>query len=135
MWNVSKFAVYKVFILVVPPPTVTIDVNANDHVEGQFLDIICSATFSEYVDTNVTVHMIWRRNGTVLANGSDFTIGGVTKSEFDNEYTSVLRVNILRYKADNGAAYNCTVGITPNNPYIMSGNDNSSAITLTVQSK
>ena len=77
--------------------------------------------------------MIWRRNGTVLTNGSDFTIGAVAKS--NNKYASILRVNSLRYETDNGATYNCTVGITPNNPYIMPGNDNSSAITLTVQSK
>ena len=133
MWNVSKLAAYKAFILVVPTPTVTIDINATDHVEGQFLDVICLATFSEYVDTNVTVHMIWRRNGTVLTNGSDFTIGAVAKS--NNKYTSILRVNSLRYETDNGATYNCTVGITPNTPNILPGNDNSSAITLTVQSK
>ena len=77
--------------------------------------------------------MIWKRNGTVLTNGSDFTIGAVAKS--NNKYTSILRVNSLRYETDNGATYNCTVGITPNNPYIMPGNDSTSAITLTVQSK
>ena len=77
--------------------------------------------------------MIWRRNGTFLTNGSDFTIGGVARS--NNKYTSILRVNSLRYETDNGATYNCTVGINPNNPYIMPGNDSSSAITLTVQSK
>ena len=79
--------------------------------------------------------MTWRRNGTVLTNGSNFIIGAVAKSEFNNEYTSILRVNSLRYEADNGATYNCTVGVTPNTPYIMPGNDSSSAITLTVQSK
>ena len=133
MWNVSKFTAYKVFILVVPTPTVIVDVNATDHVEGQFLDITCSANFSEYVDTNVTVNMIWRRNGTVLTNGSDFTIGAVAKS--NNKYISILRVNSLRYETDNGATYNCTVGVVSNTPYIMPGNDSSSAITLTVQSK
>ena len=133
MWNVSKFIAYKVFILVVPTPTVTIDVNATDHVEGQFLDITCSATFSVFVNTNVTVRMIWRRNGTVLTNGSDFTIGAVAKS--NNKYTSILRVNSLRYETDNGATYNCTASITSNELNVLPGNDSSSATTLTVQSK
>ena len=122
-----------IFIIIVSTPNVTIDVNATDHVEGQFLVITCIATVSEYVDTNVTVDITWRRNGTVLTNGSDFTIEAVAKS--NNKYTSILRVNSLRYETDNGATYNCTVGVAPNTPYIMPGNDSSSAITLTVQSK
>ena len=122
-----------IFIIIVSTPNVTIDVNATDHVEGQFLDITCIATVSEYVDTNVTVDITWRRNRTVLTNGSDFIIGAVTKS--NNKYTSILRVNSLRYETDNGATYNCTVGVVSNTPYIMPGNDSSSAITLTVQSK
>ena len=122
-----------IFIIIVSTPNVTIDVNATDHVEGQFLVITCIATVSEYVDTNVTVDITWRRNGTVLINGSDFIIGAVAKS--NNKYTSILRVNSLRYETDNGATYNCTVGVVSNTPYIMPGNDSSSAITLTVQSK
>ena len=78
---------------------------------------------------------MWRRNGTVLTNGSDFTIGAVTKSEFDNEYASILRVNSLRYETDNGATYNCTASITSNDFHVLPGNDSSSATTLTVQSK
>ena len=120
--------------LIVPTPTVSVDVNATDHVEGQFLDITCTVTVSEYVDTaDVTVSMIWRRNGTVLTNGSDFTIGAVAKS--NNKYTSILRVNSLRYETDNGATYNCTASITSNNLNVLPGNDSSSATTLTVQSK
>ena len=122
-----------IFIIIVSTPNVTIDVNATDHVEGQFLVITCIATVSEYVDTNVTVDITWRRNGTVLTNGSDFTIGAVAKS--NNKYTSILQVNSLRYETDNGATYNCTVGVVSNTPYIMPGNDSSSAVTLTVQSK
>ena len=117
-----------IFIIIVSTPNVTIDVNATDHVEGQFLVITCIATVSEYVDTNVTVDITWRRNGTVLTNGSDFIIGAVAKS--NNKYTSILRVNSLRYETDNGATYNCTVGVVSNTPYIMPGNDSSSAITL-----
>ena len=120
-------------ILIVPTPTVIVDVNATDHVEGQFLDITCTATVSEYVETDVTVSMIWRRNGTVLTNGSDFIVGAVAKS--NNKYTSILRVNSLRYETDNGATYNCTASITSNDLNVLPGNDSSSATTLTVQSK
>ena len=123
-------------ILIVPTPTVSVDVNATDHVEGQFLDITCTATLSEYVNmADVTVSIMWRRNGTVLTNGSDFIVGAVAKSEFDNDYTSILRVNSLRYETDNGATYNCTASITSNELNVLPGNDSSSATTLTVQSK
>ena len=82
---------------------------------------------------DVTVSMIWRRNGTVLTNGSDFTIGSVAKS--NNKYTSILRVNSLRHGKDNGATYNCTTSITPNTPNVLPGNDSSGVTTLTVKSK
>ena len=121
--------------LIVPTPIVTVSVNATNHVEGQFLDVTCRATVSEYVNTDVTVSMTWRRNGTVLTNGSDFIIGVMAKSEFNNEYTSILRVNSLRYEADNGAAYNCSASITSNDLHVLPGNNSSSATTLTVQSK
>ena len=123
-------------ILIVPTPTVIVDVNATDHVEGQFLDITCTVTVSDYVNTaDVTVSIMWRRNGTVLTNGSDFIVGAAAKSEFDNNYTSILRVNSLRYETDNGAIYNCTASISPNDVNVIPGNDSSSATTLTVQSK
>ena len=80
----------------------------------------------------MTVDITWRRNGTVLTNGSDFTIRAVTKS--NNKYTSILRVNSLRYETDNGATYNCTARITSNTPNVLSGNDSSGVTTLTVQS-
>ncbi|XP_019851150.1 PREDICTED: mucin-3A-like [Amphimedon queenslandica] len=123
-------------ILTVPTPSVIVEHNATGHLvdgelaEGQFLDIMCIADISQYIDTSVSVTMSWRRNNTVLTNGSDFTISPPVMTS--NQYTGVLRINSLRDELDNGASYNCSVSVTPNTPFIIAGNDNSSAVTLTV---
>ena len=101
--------------------------------EGQFLDIMCIADISQYIDTSVSVTMSWRRNNTVLTNGSDYTISPPVMT--NNQYTGVLRINSLRDKLDNGASYNCSVSVDSGAPFILPGNDNSSAVTLTVASK
>ncbi|XP_019851151.1 PREDICTED: protein sidekick-1-like [Amphimedon queenslandica] len=123
-------------ILTLPTPIVIVEYNVTAHLvdgelaEGQFLDIMCIADISQYIDTSVSVTMSWRRNNTVLTNGRDFTISPPVIT--NNEYTGVLRINSLRDEVDNGASYNCSVSVTPNTPFIIAGNDNSSAVTLSV---
>ncbi|XP_019851148.1 PREDICTED: hemicentin-1-like [Amphimedon queenslandica] len=123
-------------ILTLPTPSAIVEYNATGHLvdgelaEGQFLDIMCIADISQYIDTSVSVTMSWRRNNTVLTNGSDFTISPPVMT--NNQYTGVLRINSLRDEVDNGASYNCSVSVTPNTLSIIAGNDNSSAVTLTV---
>ena len=94
---------------------------------------MCIADISQYIDTSVSVTMSWRRDNTVLTNGRDFTISPPVMT--NNQYTGMLRINSLRDERDNGASYNCSVSVTPNTPFIIPGNDNSSAVTLTVASK
>ena len=133
----SMFYFFIVFI--VPTPSVIVEYNATGHLvdgelaEGQFLDIMCIADISLYIDTSVSVTMSWRRNNTVLTNGSDFTI--IPPVMTNNQYTGVLRINSLRDELDNGASFNCSVSVTPNTPFIIARNDNSSGVTLTVASK
>ena len=94
---------------------------------------MCIADISQYIDTSVSATMSWRRDNTQLTNGSDYTISPPVMT--NNQYTGVLRINSLRDERDNGANYNCSVSVTPNTPFIIPGNDNSSAVTLTVASK
>ncbi|XP_019853966.1 PREDICTED: neural cell adhesion molecule L1-like [Amphimedon queenslandica] len=123
-------------ILTLPTPSVVVEYNATRHLvdgklaEGQFLDIICIADISQYIDTSVSITMSWRRDNTVLTNGSDFTISPPVMT--NNQYIGVLHINSLRDERDNGASYNCSVSVTPNTPFIIAGNDNSSAVTFTV---
>ena len=130
---------FYIFLFIVPTPSVIVKYNATGHLvngelaEGQFLDIMCIADIGQYIDTSISVTMSWRRNNTVLTNGSDFTISPPVLT--NNQYTGVLRINSLRDELDNGASYNCSVSVTPNTPFIIAGNDNSSAVTLTVSSK
>ncbi|XP_019851644.1 PREDICTED: uncharacterized protein LOC105312652, partial [Amphimedon queenslandica] len=132
----SNFLAGSNLILTLPTPSVIVEYNATGQLvdgelaEGQFLDIMCIADISQYIDTGVSVTLTWRRNNTVLTNGSDFTISPPVMT--NNQYTGVLRINSLRDELDNGATYNCLVSVTPNTPIIIAGNDNSSAVTLTV---
>ena len=135
--GIVKCVLFIVFI--VPTPSVIVEYNATGHLvdgelaEGQFLDIMCIADISQYIDTSVSGTIIWRRNNTVLTNGSDFTINPPVMT--NNQYTGVLRINSLRDERDNGANYNCSLSVTSNTPFALSGNDNSSAVTLIVASK
>ncbi|XP_019849961.1 PREDICTED: hemicentin-1-like [Amphimedon queenslandica] len=125
-------------ILTLPTPSVIVEYNATGHLvdgelaEGQFLDIMCIADISQYIDIDISVSfsMIWRRNNTILTNGSDFTISPPVMT--NNQYTGVLRINSLRDELDNGASYNCSVSVAPNTPNVIAANNNSNAVTLTV---
>ena len=103
--------------------------------EGQFLDLMCVADLEQFVDISVTVTMTWRRNNIVITNGDEFTITPPVMSGSNSQYTGVLRINSLRDERDNGATYNCSVNVIPNVPFVSLGNENSSAVTLTVASE
>ena len=103
--------------------------------EGQFLDLMCVADLGQFVDISVTVTMTWRRNNIVITNGNEFTITPPVMSGSNSLYTGVLRINSLRDERDNGATYNCSVKVVPNVPFVSQGNDNNSAVTLTVASE
>ena len=102
--------------------------------EGQFLDLMCIADLGQFVDIDVTVTMTWRRNNIVITNGEEFTITRPVMSGSNSQYTGVLRINSLRDERDNDP-YNCSVKVVPNVPFVSQGNDNSSAVTLTVASE
>ena len=126
---------------IVPTPSVVVEYNATGHLvdgelaEGQFLDLMCVADLGQFVDISVTVTMTWRRNNIVITNGNEFTITPSVMSGSNSQYTGVLRINSLRDERDNGATYNCSVNVVPNVPFVSQGNDNSSAVTLTVASE
>ena len=123
------------------PTPVVIEFNATGHLvdgelaEGQFLDLMCVADLEQFVDISVTVTMTWRRNNIVITNGDEFTITPPVMSGSNSQYTGVLRINSLRDERDNGATYNCSVNVIPNVPFVSLGNENSSAVTLTVASE
>ena len=103
--------------------------------EGQFLDLMCVADLGQFVDINITVTMTWRRNDIVITNGEEFTITPPVMSGSNSLYTGILRINSLRDERDKGATYNCPVNAVPNVPFVSQGNDNNSAVTLTVASE
>ena len=57
-----------VFIVLVP--SVIVEYNVTGHLvdrelaEGQFLDIMCIASISQYIDTGVSVTVSWMRDNT-----------------------------------------------------------------------
>ena len=140
--KLNIITLYFIFKLsIVPTPSVVIEYNATGHLvdgelaEGQFLDITCIANLGQFVDINITVTMAWRRNNIVITNGDEFNITTPIMSGSNNQQTGVLRINSLRDERDNGVTYNCSVNVAPNVPFVSQGNDNSSAVTLTVASE
>ena len=66
------------FILIVPTPYVTVTTNPPDVgtlVEGTYIDLVCTVTINDAVDTDVNVSIEWSRNGgSPLMNSSAFSI-------------------------------------------------------------
>ena len=103
------------------------------HVEGQFLDLVCSIDINQYINSPVTVSVTWNRNGTTLTNGNDFIISSVTGVQ--NMYNNTLRINDLRNDRDNYGLYSCLVNVTSMSPFITSSIDNIASIVLRVAGK
>ena len=98
-----------------------------------YIDIDCTATISDAIDTDIDVIAVWTQNGgPPLDNTSAITISPVTMVS-STVYRSRLRINQLM-TGNNGDIFQCTVTVQPLTPYITgSGGDDS--LTLSVAGK
>ena len=103
-------------------------------VEGTYIDLVCTVTINDAVNTDVNVSIEWSRNGgSPLTNSSDYFISPI--SLVSDQYISTIRNEELM-TSDNGATYSCSVSIQPSylSNYIT-GNKGDSNITLSVKGK
>ena len=103
-------------------------------VEGTYIDLVCTVTINDAVDTNVNVSMVWSRNGSSpLSNSSDYFISPV--SLISDQYIRIIRIEELMM-IDNGATYSCSVSIQPSSlSMYITGSSEYSSITLSVEGK
>ena len=100
---------------------------------GTYIDIDCTATISDAIDTAIDVVAVWTQDGgPSLDNTSAITISPVTMVS-STVYRSRLRINQLMAN-NNNDVFQCTVTIQPLTPYItgISGDD---TLTLSVAGK
>ena len=124
-------------ILVVPTPEVTVITNPPDVgilVEGTYIDLVCTITINDAVNTDVNVNIEWSRNGgSPLMNSSDYSINPI--SLITDQYISMVRIEELM-TSDNGATYSCSVSIQSFSlSNYISGSNGDSDITLSVEGK
>ena len=125
-----------IFSDIVPQPVINVSsypVNTSTLVEGTYLDIICTVSISDAINTGVSVDVEWSRNGSLpLTNNSDYTISSLTVLG-SHMYTSTLHIKSLSTTRDNGAMYSCTVSVLPSpvSSYIT-GNENNNSLILNV---
>ena len=108
--------------------------DAGTLVEGTYIDLVCTVTINDAVNTDVNVSIEWSRNGgSPLMNSSDNSIS--PNSLVSDQYISTIRIEELM-TSDNGATYSCSVSIQPFplSNYITGSNGDSS-ITLSVEGK
>ena len=99
-------------------------------VTGTYIDIDCTATFSDAIDTEVDIVVMWTQNGgPSLTNTSAITITPVTMVS-STVYISRLRINQLMTGND-GDMFQCTVSVQPLTPHIT-GSTSDDSVTLTV---
>ena len=100
---------------------------------GTYIDIDCTATISDAIDTAIDVVAVWTQDGgPPLDNTSAITISPVIMVS-STVYRSRLRINQLMAD-NNNDVFQCTVTIQPLTPYItgISGDD---TLTLSVAGK
>ncbi len=103
----------KSFFHAVPPPIVQVTTdpdNINTLIEGTYIDLVCNSSINEGVDTDISVTVVWSKNGTTVANGSEYNISNV---ELVSGYNiSTIRIEELQV-TDNNTVFTCTVTATP----------------------
>ena len=107
--------------------------DAGTLVEGTYIDLACTVTINDAVDTNVNVRIEWFRiGGSPLMNSSDYSISPT--SLMSDQYISTIHIEELM-AFDNGATFSCSVSIQPSLSNYITGSNGSSGITLSVESK
>ena len=103
-------------------------------VEGTYIDLVCTVTINEAVDTEVDVSIEWFRNGgSALMNSTDHSISPI--SLISDQYISIIRIEELKLD-DDEAIYSCSVSIQPSSlSNYITGNNGDSDITLSVEGK
>ena len=114
-WNNLPFLVvpltmsntYPLLFLVVPAPEV-VTTNPSDVgtlVEGTYIDLVCTVTINDAVNTDVNVSIEWSCNGgSPLMNSSDYSISPI--SSVSDQYISTIHIEELMM-SNNGATYSC----------------------------
>ena len=103
---------------------------------GTYIDIDCTATISDAIDTAIDVVAVWTQDGgSPLDITSAITPISPVTMVSSTVYRSRLRINQLMTD-NNNDVFQCTVTIQPLTPYITgsSGNDVDS-LTLSVAGK
>ena len=126
-------------ILVVPTPEVVVTTdppNPGTLVEGTYIDLVCTVTINEAVDTDVNVSIEWSRNGgSALMNSSnEYSISPI--SLVSDQYISIIRIEELIMTSGNGDTYSCSVSIQPSSlSNYITGSNGDRDITLSVEGK
>ena len=122
-------------IRVVPAPEVVVTTDPSDVgtlVEGTYIDLVCTVTINDAVNTDVNVSIEWSCNGgSPLMNSSDYSISPI--SSVSDQYISTIHIEELMM-SNNGATYSCSVSIQPSSlSNYISGSNGYSDITLSVE--
>ena len=72
------------------------------------------------MNTDYTVSVQWTRNGTMIANGTDYSISPVTQVSVNN-YISTVCIGELTTGYDY-ALFTCSVTVTPSVSTFITGN-------------
>ena len=124
-------------ILAVSTPEIIVTTDPPDVdtlVEGTYIDLVCTVTINDAVNTDVNVNIEWSRNGgSTLMNSSAFSIHQI--SLISDQYSSTIRIEELM-TSDNGAIYSCSVSIQPSSLSVyITGSNRDSDIRLNVEGK
>ena len=118
--------------LIVPPPVVQVTTdpdNLDTLIEGTYIDLVCNSSINGGVDTDISVTVVWLKDGNTIANGSEYSSNVELVSGY---YISTARIEELEVTDDN-AVYTCTVTATPSISTFITENNGNNDITISVR--
>ena len=119
--------------LIVPPPVVQVTTDPDNLgilIEGTYIDLVCNSCINEGVDTDISVTVVWLKDGNTIADGSEYSISNVKL--VSGYYISTVRIEELEV-TDNNAVLTCTVTATPLISTFVTENNGNNDIIISVR--
>ena len=118
--------------LIVPPPVVQVTTDPDNLgilIEGTYIDLVCNSCINEGVDTDISVTVVWLKDGNTIADGSGYSISNVKL--VSGYYISTVRIEEL--EVTDNAVFTCTVTATPSISTFINGSNGNDCIIISVR--
>lgn len=118
------------FTIAVPPPVVSILPSTTSVYAGSFITINCSIQLTTAVDSQVTVSVVWKKNGMMLRGSTNRMLLDAILISNSSLYLAQIVFSPMQLSTDDGV-YACEVTVnTELDEFVINTGSSSSNISL-----